>query len=104
MDLTDELLEKVVQYSSFDYMKGKYDDERHVTRAKAIEKIEDEVEAARLRETFGPTNFKIMRKGEMNDWKSYMTPEQNQRITDRFLEMCQQCDGLKEHWSKWNIF
>ncbi|CAF0973550.1 unnamed protein product [Didymodactylos carnosus] len=103
--LSDELLEQVMQHSSFDYMKDKFDAERRMFEAKIIENTEDKIAAAQRREKFiAESEMKIVRKGEINDWKSFMTPEQSRRIYDRFMATCKNCEGLENYWSKWNIF
>ncbi|UJR19562.1 hypothetical protein I4U23_022692 [Adineta vaga] len=103
--LTDELLQQIMQYSSFDYMKDKYDAERRLFEASIIDSIEDSELAARRREIFqAESQIKVVRKGEINDWKSFMTSEQSQQIHQRFLEICKECEGLENYWSKWNIF
>ncbi len=103
--MSDELLERVMQHSSFDYMKDKFDAERRMFEAEIIENMEDKEAAAQRREIFiAESEIKVVRKGQINDWKSFMTPEQSRRIYDRFKEMCKECEGLENYWSKWNIF
>jgi len=86
-------------------MKSKYDDERQLFHAKRINEITDNIVHDRLLKQFeGEQDLKLVRKGQINDWKSYMTSEQCQQIKDRFTEICQRCDGLGNYWSKWNIF
>lgn len=94
-----------MQQTSFDYMKGRFDDERRRFEAKFIESIEDKATAAQRREIFvAESGMKTVRKGELNDWKSYMTAEQSDRIYHRFKEICQGCDELENYWTKWNVF
>ncbi|CAF1048168.1 unnamed protein product [Adineta steineri] len=103
--LNDELLEKVLKYSSFDYMKNKYDAERRLFEKNIIDNIEDKEAAAQRREIFmNESGIKVVRKGEINDWKSFMTPEQSRQIYDRFMATCKECEGLENYWLKWNIF
>ncbi|CAM4906997.1 unnamed protein product [Rotaria socialis] len=105
VDLTDQLLHKVIHYSSFEYMKNKYDNERRKFEGKYIQEIQDEIVRARmLKQLDGEPNMEIVRKGEINDWKTFMSQEQSQRIKEKFIETCQKCDGLESYWSKWNIF
>ena len=86
-------------------MKDKFDAERRIFEAKIIENTEDKIAAAQRREKFiAESEMKIIRKGEINDWKSFMTPEQSRRIHDRFMATCKKCEGLENYWSKWNIF
>ncbi|CAF4739932.1 unnamed protein product [Rotaria sp. Silwood1] len=103
--LTEELLQKVILYSSFNYMKNKYDDERRKFEMIYIEEIEDEIARARMLKQFdGDPNMELVRKGQINDWKTFMSLEQSERIKNKFIETCQKCDGLESYWSKWNIF
>jgi hypothetical protein len=103
--LSDELLGRVMQHSSFDYMKDKFDAERRLFEAKIIDNMEDKVAAAQRREIFmAESGIKVVRKGEINDWKSFMTSDQSRRIYDRFIETCKECEGLEKYWTQWNIF
>ena len=103
--LTDELLGRVMQHSSFSYMKNNFDAERRLFEAQIIEKIEDNQAAAERREIFmAESGIEVVRKGIINDWKSYLTPEQSEQIGARFSEICQECEGLKDFWSPWKIF
>jgi hypothetical protein len=103
--LNDQLLEKVMKHASFEYMKGKFDNERRLFEAKFIKTIKNKTVAARRREIFmAESELKTIRKGEINDWKSFMTSEQNRRMYHRFMAACEECDELKNYWSKWNVF
>ena len=86
-------------------MKNKFDDERRKFEAKIIADMDDkEVAVERQQKFAAELDVKIVRKGEINDWESFLTPEQSRQIYDRFLEICRQCAGLENYWSKWNIF
>ena len=86
-------------------MKSKFDNERRLFEAEFIESIEDTIVAAQRHELFmAESQLKQIRKGEINDWKSFMTPEQSHRMYDRFMAICKECDGLELYWSKWNVF
>ena len=86
-------------------MKNKFDAERRLFEAEVIENMDDKVAAAERREIFmAESEITVVRKGKINDWKSFMTPEQSRQIYDRFIETCKKCEGLKDYWSKWNIF
>ncbi len=103
--LDDQLLDRVMNYSSFEYMKANFDNERRQFEAKFIENIKNKILAARRKEIFkAESELKIIRKGEINNWRSFMTPEQNHRMYLRFLVACEGCDGLENYWSKWNVF
>jgi hypothetical protein len=103
--LDDQLLEKVMKQASFEYMKGKFDNERRLFEAKFIGSIEDEIVAARRHEIFmAESELKTIRKGEINDWKSFMTSEQSDRMYRRFKAACEGCDELENYWTKWNVF
>ena len=103
IELTTELLEKVIEYSSFQYMRGKYDLERRAFELQTIKSTNDDQLAAEMQKHFdGEVNLKYIRQGAVNGWKSYMTPEQSQRIEDRFNEICQKCDGLESYFAKWD--
>ena len=94
-----------MKQASFDYMKGKFDNERRRFEAKFIESIEDKAVAAQRHEIFvAESELQTVRKGEINDWKTFMTVEQSDRIYHRFKEVCQGCDGLEKYWTKWNVF
>jgi hypothetical protein len=103
--LDDQLLEKVLKYSSFEYMKDNLDNERRLFEAKIIESIQNEIIAAQRKEIFeAESKLKTTRKGEINNWKSFMISEQSHRRYRRFLTVCEGCDGLDNYWSKWNVF
>lgn len=86
-------------------MKNKYDDERRKFEAKYIEEIKDEVVRTRmLKQLDGDSDMNLIRKGQINEWKIYMSLEQSQRINNKFIDTCQKCEGLKSYWSQWNIF
>ena len=86
-------------------MKKKFDAERRLFEAQSIDQIEDEVAAAQRREIFEvETGIEVVRRGRINDWQTYLTAKQNERIYARFLEICHDCEGLKDFWSPWNIF
>jgi hypothetical protein len=86
-------------------MKNKYDAERRLFEKNIIENMEDQEAAAQRREIFmAESGIKVVRKGEINDWKSFMTTKQSRQIDDRFMAACKDCEGLKNYWSKWNIF
>ncbi|CAF2093990.1 unnamed protein product [Rotaria magnacalcarata] len=105
VELTHHLLERVMKHASFDYMKGKFDHERRTFEKKFIDSIEDNAVAAQRQQIFmAESNLQTIRKGEINDWKSIMTPQQSRRIYQRFIDACQGCDGLENYWSKWNVF
>ena len=94
-----------MQHSSFDYMKDKFDAERRFFEAKIIDNMKDQEVAAHRREIFkAESAIKVVRKGQINDWKSFMTQEQSRRIYDRFMDTCKECEGLEKYWSQWNIF
>lgn len=105
MELTGDLLKSVLEHSSFEYMKTKFDAERRLFEAEIIESIDDEEEAARRREIFqAESNIQVVRQGKINGWKSHLTSEQNERLTARFLEICADCEGLRDFWSQWGVF
>ena len=105
IELTETLLNNPILYSSFDHMKNKYDDERRKFEVKYIMSIDDEAVRARMLKHFDcDPNLALVRKGQINNWKTVMMPEQSQRIENRFMEICQSCDELKTYWSKWHIF
>jgi hypothetical protein len=103
--LNDELLEQVMKYSSFDYMKDKFDIERRLFEKKMIDNIQNKELAAHRREIFmAESGIKVVRNGEINGWKSFLTPEQTRQIDNRFITTCKECQGLEHYWSRWNIF
>jgi hypothetical protein len=76
-------------------MKDKFDNERRQFEAKFIETIEKKIIADQRREIFmAESDLRTIRKGQINDWKSFMTHKQNQRIYQRFLEACQ---GIEDY-------
>lgn len=94
-----------MHYSSFEYMKANFDSERRAFEEKFIESIDNELVADRRREIFeAESGLKTIQNGKINNWKSLMTLEQNQRMYQRFLIACQGCDGLEKYWLKWNVF
>lgn len=89
--LDDQLLERVLKHASFE--------------ATFIRSIKNKEVAARRHEIFmAESELKTVRKGDINDWKSFMTSEQSDRIYQRFLTACEECDELENYWSKWNVF
>jgi hypothetical protein len=100
--MNDQLLANVMKYSSFDYMKDRFDVERRLFEATTIDAIDDKQTADQQRELFmNEENLKTVRKGEINDWKSFMTREQCARIDARFRQTCIDCDDLINYWSQW---
>ncbi len=94
-----------MKHASFEYMKGKFDNERRLFEAKFIKSIEDKEVAAQRQEIFmAESELKTVRKGEINDWKSFMTSEQNDRMYRRFIAACEGCNELESYWKKWNVF
>ena len=86
-------------------MKSKFDSERRQFEAKFIENMEDKTVAAERHEIFmAESDLTTIRKGEINDGKSFMTSEQNARMYRRFKAACEGCDGLENYWTKWNVF
>jgi hypothetical protein len=86
-------------------MKANFDKERRQFEAKFIESIKNKSVAARRNEIFkAESELKTIRKGEINNWKEFITPEQSHRMYLRFLVACEGCDGLENYWSKWNVF
>lgn len=86
-------------------MKTNFDKERRAFEGKFIEKISNERIAQRRKEIFEKeSNLKTIQHGQINHWKSMFTSEQYQRIHQKFLITCQQCPGLEDYWSKWNVF
>ena len=90
-----------MKHASLEYMNGKFDNERRLFEAKFIATIKNKTVVAQRRGIFmAESQLKTIRKGEINDWKSFMTPEQNHRIYHRFIAACEGCDELKNYWSK----
>ena len=105
VELTEDLLKCVLEHSSFEYMKTKFDAERRLFEAEIIENIDDEDEMARRREIFqAESNIQVVRQGKINGWKSHLTIDQSDRLEARFLQICADCDGLRDFWSQWGVF
>lgn len=86
-------------------MKTKFDAERRLFEKQIIDNIDDEDDANRRREIFdAEQNIQVVRQGKINGWKSYLTSEQNERINARFLDICANCEELKDFWSSWKVF
>ena len=86
-------------------MKDNFDRERRKFEEKIIKNMEDSAATDWRREIFvGEEKMTTVRKGEINDWRSFLSEEQSQRIDNRFKEICIDCDGLENFWSKRNVF
>ena len=98
-------MERVLTYSSFSYMKENFDQERRKFEENIIKNMEESTDADWRSEIFaGEEKMTTVRKGEINDWKCFLSEEQSRRMGDRFKEICADCDGLENYWSKWNVF
>lgn len=81
IDQDDQLLQKIAKNSSVTAMKTKYDDPM---------------------ESQTSTGFILIRKGQINDWKSIMTEEENQLISQRFREEAKKAPYLMQLWDDYS--
>ncbi|CAF1247621.1 unnamed protein product [Adineta ricciae] len=88
VDLTDEILERIVQVTSFDYMK-KAEYNKHLS----------EESAGHLFET-----RTVVRKGEVGDWRTLMSEEQSRRMDARFKQTMEHIPELFTLWDEYNVF
>ena len=78
-----QLISQVIYYSSFDYMKNKYDDdERRKFEPQYIQDMTDQVVRDRMLTQFDSnSSLELVQKDQINVWRIWMFDEQSQRIT-----------------------
>lgn len=86
--IDDEALDKVIHFSSFEYMKIKYDAMRNSYNKSQV-KSHNTLQ-------FNPST--IVRKGEVGGFRHLMTDEQAQRLLERAKELQLQIPHLKLSW------
>jgi hypothetical protein len=90
IELTDELLENVTIFSSFNYMKENFDVNRKAFEADIPHSVPE------LR------NDRVsVRKGAVGDWKTMLSDEQSRRINDQFREKTRKHTELRGYWDRY---
>lgn len=90
--LNDGLLEKVLKYSSFDYMKGRYDDARNYFD------LQQQVKSGDKR-SFDFCPLTIVQKGVVGGYRSIMSKQQIQALDRMIKTLQQEMPGLEMLWS-----
>ncbi|CAF0733146.1 unnamed protein product [Adineta steineri] len=83
--ISEELLERIVIVSSFDYL----------NKARYNEKIDSKDNVA---------TFKFLRKGITGDWRTVLSDEQNRRLETCFREKTKHIHELNTLWDQYDVF
>ena len=90
IQLNETLLEQVLKYSSFDYMKDRYDNARNYF---------DQQQLSNDSRSFGFCPLTIVQKGVVGSHRSVMSKEQIQRLNMISQKMEYDMPGLKMFWT-----
>lgn len=84
IDLKDELLERIVTVTSFDYLK-KADFNQKIMPAHKV------------------ATFQFIRKGIVGDWRTTLSKEQSRLLDERFQEKTKDIPQLNTLWKEYNV-
>lgn len=95
IELNDNLYERILTYSSFDYMKERYD-KAYLAQARILLANESSTNSCPINKT-NLTNYnklELVRKGTVGGWSSIMNEEQFKRLDKIFVEKTKDMVGL----------
>jgi len=85
IEMNEQLLERVVTVSSFDFLKQAGYNEK-IVRAHTV------------------ATFKFLRKGIVGDWRTELSEEQSRLLDARFREKTRDFPELRTVWDEYNVF
>lgn len=100
-----EFMQRVIKYSSFDYMKEQDKIVREIRYGTPSKSLDDQLiplsVKAVIKNMAGPVSdsYAHIRKGVVNDWKNHLSKEQNDRLVQKFFEKCSGT-GLIDLWQE----
>jgi hypothetical protein len=101
IELTDDVLEKIVLYSSFDYMKDHFSEAYTNQTLISLADESSNVPLPSNRQNLKKLDSRILvRKGEVGGWRSSLTEKQSQYIDQVFTEKTADLHGLNEFFYK----
>ena len=97
IELDDDLLERIITYSSFNYMKERYDKAYSAQAKIALANDSPDAPLPISKSNLERMDkFNLVRKGVVGDWSSAMTEEQSRRMDQIFAEKTADLDGLQK--------